>query len=89
MRYSNWSLNIAEYDVQVARQVLVDGSWPGTSGLTANDNITSGNEWETLVDNETPIATYYFSIKVDDDFHSAVFNVISQYLKQIGGYQSV
>ncbi len=84
MRYSNWSLNIAEYDIQVARQVLVDASWPGTSGLSVSDNITAGNEWETLVDNETPIATYYFSVKVDNDFHFMVFSFISRYLKQIG-----
>jgi len=60
--YSNTTgIDIAYYNISKARQILIDEGWPGTAGLTANDNITAGNEWEQLVTNESPLARYNLS----------------------------
>jgi peptide/nickel transport system substrate-binding protein len=84
MRYSNWEdFNIPYYNISVARQILKDSNWSGTAGLPINDNITAGNPWEVLVDSETPLATYNFSIiwKTRSEY---VANRLAYDLKQIG-----
>jgi ABC-type transport system substrate-binding protein len=84
MIYSNWGHDIAIYDLITARQTLIDASWPGTAGLTANNNVSIGNEWEKLVDDGTPLAIYNFSLIHDEYDHIIRANLISKYLKQIG-----
>ena len=91
--YSNWTaFNEPYYNIQIARQILKDAGWPGTETLTANDNITAGNEWEQLVTDGTPLATYNTSYLYDVwgpyTFNSWVVGNTSQLLaenlKQIG-----
>jgi len=84
MLYSNWDLNVAVYDIQVARQTLIDASWPGTTNLTATDDISHGNEWEKLVDDGTPLETYNYSIINGRSIHIFSSSLVTKYLKQIG-----
>ncbi|MFX1326645.1 MAG: ABC transporter substrate-binding protein [Promethearchaeota archaeon] len=83
IRYSNWDdFDVPYYNISITRQILKDANWPGTINLTADDNITAGNEWEKLVTNNTPLATYNFS-----SFHSGmdfIGNLVIEDLKQIG-----
>ncbi|MHA1986840.1 MAG: ABC transporter substrate-binding protein [Promethearchaeota archaeon] len=84
MLYSHWgSFDMPYYDISIARQALKDVNWPGTAGLTANNNISAGNEWELLVTDGTPLATYNhsFPIGTPDD---PLFVLLNESLKQIG-----
>ncbi|MFX1386398.1 MAG: ABC transporter substrate-binding protein, partial [Promethearchaeota archaeon] len=82
IHYSNWDdFDVPYYNISIARQILKDANWPGTINLTANDNITAGNEWETKA-NSQPLATYNFSSFTSGmDF---VGNLVIENLKQIG-----
>lgn len=61
--YANWEdFDVPIYDVQTARQALLDAEWPGTTGLTADDNINLGNEWEEIANSTNPLGTYNYSI---------------------------
>ncbi len=82
--YSNWDLNVANTNLSVARQTLINATWPGTSTLTANDNVSTGNEWEKLVDDGTPLATYNFSMISGSSFHESQSILLTKYFKQIG-----
>ena len=84
MLYSRWDLNVPYTNLTIARQILIDVSWPGTAGLTANDNISAGNEWEKLVEDDTPLAVYNFSIEEGVETHILLASLIAKYLKQIG-----
>ncbi|GAH08028.1 unnamed protein product, partial [marine sediment metagenome] len=45
--YANWTaFNVPDYNITKAREVLKDANWPGTENLTANSDISPGNEWE-------------------------------------------
>ncbi len=82
MRYSNWDdINVPYYNISIARQILKDANWPGTINLTANDNITTGNEWELLANSES-IATYNFSTVWP--WMELVADLTIEDLKQIG-----
>lgn len=60
--YSNTTaFNIPDYNISLARQTLLDVNWSGTAGLSANDNVSAGNEWEMLVSNDTPLEIYNIS----------------------------
>ncbi|MFX0025632.1 MAG: ABC transporter substrate-binding protein [Candidatus Hermodarchaeota archaeon] len=62
MRYSNWvDFDVPDYNITRARQLLLAANWTGTSGLTPNDNITTGNDWEMIANSPTPLGTYNFS----------------------------
>ncbi|MFX0043268.1 MAG: ABC transporter substrate-binding protein [Candidatus Hodarchaeota archaeon] len=54
-------IDVPYYNISVARRTLKDGNWPGTDQLTANDNISAGNEWELLANSSTPLAIYNYS----------------------------
>ncbi len=83
MRYSNWEdFDVPDYNITRARQILKDANWPGTSGLTANDNITTGNEWEMIANSSTPLRTYNFS--TCNSWMEFVANLTIADLKQIG-----
>jgi ABC-type transport system substrate-binding protein len=77
-------IDVPYYNISVARQALIDGNWPKTDLLTANSNISAGNEWEKLVDNGTPLATYNYSSVYD--WPGCVWHGvrITEDLKQIG-----
>jgi ABC-type transport system substrate-binding protein len=85
IRYSNTTaFEVPYYNITKARQILIDVGWPGTENLTANDNITAGNEWEQLVTNRNPLATYnlsYIPWHVPTEGMSRLF---PDNLKQIG-----
>lgn len=87
MRYSNLTdINYPYYNVSKARLVLEDAGWPGTDNLTANDNVTSGNEWEVKANSLTPLATYNFTI-IDNEgsyLYTKSFPFLANDLKQIG-----
>jgi len=84
MLYSHWgSFDMPYYNVSIARQALKDANWPGTAGFTANNNISAGNEWELLVTDGTPLATYNYTFPIgtlDDN----LFVLLNESLKQIG-----
>jgi len=85
MLYSKWgAFNVPNYNIQTARQVLKDVGWNGTTNLTANSNISSGNEWEQLVIDEKPLATYNFTYIAGWEYYETIFNITSESLKQIG-----
>ncbi len=86
MLYSNWEdFDLPYYNLTHARQVLKDVNWNGTAGsLTANDNISAGNEWESLVTNETPLAIYNYTYGVASDYSVFYKDLIVESLKQIG-----
>ncbi len=83
VRYSNWEdFDVPYYNITRARQILINVSWPGTSGLTANDNISAGNEWETLANSPSPLEVYNFSSS--NPFFELAANLTIENLKQIG-----
>lgn len=86
MLYSNITdIEYPYYNVSKARQVLKDVNWSGLAGaLTADDNISAGNEWEKLVDDETPLATYNFTYTLDDTLSILIAPLLAKDLKQIG-----
>ncbi|MHA2266754.1 MAG: ABC transporter substrate-binding protein [Promethearchaeota archaeon] len=85
VQYSKWgAFNVPDYNITIARQILKDIGWNGTSSLIVNGNISSGNEWEQLVINETPLATYNFTYVPGWGYYELLFNLISDMLKQIG-----
>ncbi|MFW9948171.1 MAG: ABC transporter substrate-binding protein, partial [Candidatus Odinarchaeota archaeon] len=53
--YSNSTgIDIPYYNISIARQTLKDVNWSGLAGaLTADNNVSTGNEWEKLVDDGT------------------------------------
>ena len=85
MLYSNITdIEYPYYNVSKARQVLKDAGWPGTSTLTANNNITTGNEWEMLVSNNTALAIYNFTYTATDALSILIAPLLENDLKQIG-----
>ncbi|MEE9376438.1 MAG: ABC transporter substrate-binding protein [Candidatus Lokiarchaeia archaeon] len=86
MLYSHWgSFDMPYYNISIARQALKDVNWNGTTGLTANDNISAGNEWELLVTDGTPLATYNLTYPIDGIFGDEYFYImLNENLKQIG-----
>ena len=62
IKYSNiTAFEVPYYNISKARKILIDVGWPGTENLTANDNITAGNEWEQLVTSGNSLASYNLS----------------------------
>ena len=84
--YSNTTeINVPYYNITMARQTLKDVNWNGIAGaLTANDNITVGNEWEKLLEDGTPVATYNFSYIAGMLNGIILLNITRENLKQIG-----
>ncbi|MFX1567035.1 MAG: ABC transporter substrate-binding protein [Promethearchaeota archaeon] len=85
--YNTTGINVPFYDVSIARQTLKDVNWNNTAGaLTADNNISAGNEWEKLVDNGTPLAIYnYTYVKNSPIFPPLNFiTLLIENLKQIG-----
>lgn len=84
--YSNSTgIEVPYYNISIARQTLKEVNWNGLAGaLTADDNISVGNEWEQLVDEGTPLATYNFTY-ISGMLNGRVFlNITKENLKQIG-----
>ncbi|MHA2131965.1 MAG: ABC transporter substrate-binding protein [Promethearchaeota archaeon] len=83
--YSNTtSIDVPYYNISLARKILKDAGWPGTSNLTADDDISPGNEWELLVNNLTPIANYTFDYSPFGIFSPLLAKLLQVNLKQIG-----
>jgi peptide/nickel transport system substrate-binding protein len=60
--YSNWEdFDVPNYNITKARQVLKDNNWPGTESLTVNNNVTPGNEWESIAYSLAPLSAYNVS----------------------------
>jgi len=84
MPYSHWgSFDAPYYNISIARQALKDANWPGTAGLTVNDNISAGNEWEMVANSSTPLATYNYTWPTgfSEDY---LYYLLNENLKQIG-----
>ena len=84
MPFSHWgSFDAPYYNISIARQALKDANWPGTEGLTVNDNITAGNEWEVVANSSTPLATYNYTWPTgfSEDY---LYYLLNENLKQIG-----
>ena len=85
MLYANWEdFNVPEYDIQTARQALIDANWPGTEGLTANDDISPGNPWETKALSSSPLETYNFTYIIGNERRYAMASLFHENLTQIG-----
>ncbi|MHA1986952.1 MAG: ABC transporter substrate-binding protein [Promethearchaeota archaeon] len=83
--HNTTSINSPYYNISVARQTLKDGNWPGTELLTANDNVSAGNEWEKLVTDGIPFATYNYSFVLESAYTFVLFlNELTEAFKQIG-----
>jgi peptide/nickel transport system substrate-binding protein len=83
--YHNISgINVPYYNISQARQILIDAGLPSTSGLTANDNISTGNEWETLANSASPLATYNYSYIYDRGFTVNFSSILVKNFEQIG-----
>ncbi|MFX1346112.1 MAG: ABC transporter substrate-binding protein [Promethearchaeota archaeon] len=83
--YSNsTNINFPYYNISIARQTLKDVNWNGLAGaLIADDNISTGNEWEKLVDDGTPLATYNYTT-IPSPFSDILLDILTENLKQIG-----
>ncbi|MFX1497304.1 MAG: ABC transporter substrate-binding protein [Promethearchaeota archaeon] len=84
--YSNTtSIEVPYYNISIARQTLKDVNWSGVAGaLTADDNVSAGNQWEKLVDDGKPLETYNFTY-ISGMLNGIVFlNIVTEDLKQIG-----
>ena len=87
MLYSNWEdFEVPVLNITKARQVLKEANLPGTADLTANDNVSAGNEWERLVENGNPLARFNFTYNVHPnwDFHREMALLFQHNLTQIG-----
>lgn len=85
MLYSNnEDFNVPYYNISKARQTLIDAGWNGTFNLTANYNISAGNEWEKIANSSFPLATYNFTYAVGWPFAENMSALLTENLKQIG-----
>ena len=78
------SFDVPYYNISLARQILKEAGWPGTSDLTADDDISPGNSWEMLVSNETPLATYTLDYLPGNPLCVGMAFPVPDDLKQIG-----
>jgi peptide/nickel transport system substrate-binding protein len=80
-------INPPFYNVSVARQTLIEANWHNTSALTANNDISPGNEWETIAISTYPLETYNFTYASDwvpwHDSYKIMLEIVEN-LKQIG-----
>jgi peptide/nickel transport system substrate-binding protein len=83
MRYSS-NLDMPYLNISRARQILKNANWPGTALLTANDNITSGNEWEMLAKSADPLSIHNFSVVLGSWGQPITANIMRIGLEQIG-----
>jgi ABC-type transport system substrate-binding protein len=85
MLYSSWEdFDVPVLNITKARQVIINANIPGTAGLTANDNVSAGNEWERLVYDGNPLARFNFTYYVNWDFHRDMALLFKENLTQIG-----
>jgi peptide/nickel transport system substrate-binding protein len=88
--YSNNSdIVLPYYNITIARQTLKNAGWNGTSGLTVNDDVSPGNEWESKAESISPIAVYnftyiHFTAQPVEMFPLLLMDILSESLKQIG-----
>ena len=83
--YSNWTgFDVPEYNISRARQILKDANLTGTVGLTVDDDISPGNEWETKANSSSPLVTYNTSLPYDSWGLNNTSSLIAENLKQIG-----
>ncbi len=85
--YNITGISTSYYNISIARQALIDASWPGTANLTANANISTGNEWEMIANSSNPLATYNYTwiqgfMPQFYENHTGI--VLTENLKQIG-----
>ncbi|MFX1327701.1 MAG: ABC transporter substrate-binding protein [Promethearchaeota archaeon] len=86
--YSNTTaFEVPNYNITKARQILIDELGPFNSrvaSLTANENITAGNEWERLVTEGVEIAKYTLDYKPGHRVLEGLATPVPDNLKQIG-----
>ena len=84
IQYSSDDFDVPYCNITRARQALLDVDWPGTEGLIADDNVSSGNPWETIANSYDPIATYNYSYIDGNGWQMIVLDPLQEDLKQIG-----
>jgi peptide/nickel transport system substrate-binding protein len=83
--FSNWDdFKVPYCNISLARQTLVDAGWNGTGSLTANNDISPGNEWETIANSSFPLANFNFTYITGNFYTGAPAQLSIDYLKQIG-----
>jgi len=83
--YSNWSaFDVPILNITKARQALLDINWPGTENLTADNNVSTGNDWEVIANSSTPLALYNFSYIIGNPWRTNITYTFLENLKQIG-----
>ncbi len=82
--YSTENITLADYNIATARAALKDAGFPGTASLTANSDVSAGNDWEKLVTDGTPLATYNFSYNIGNPVREDILILITANFKQIG-----
>lgn len=83
--YVNWTaFNVPDYNITKAREVLKDANWPRTENLTANSDISPGNEWEVIANSSMPLATYNTGNGYDNPILNGTAALLTLTLKQIG-----
>ena len=86
---NNTNIVLPYYNITIARQTLKDANWNGTAGLTVNDDVSTGNEWELKAESSTPIAIYnftyiHFTAQPVEMFPLLLFDMLKDCLRQIG-----
>jgi ABC-type transport system substrate-binding protein len=79
--YSNTEdFDVPVLDLEIARKSLQDANWPGTAGLSLDEN----GPWEALVDDNTPIATYNYTYNVGSVLREGLLIRLQDNFKKIG-----
>jgi peptide/nickel transport system substrate-binding protein len=79
--YSNTEdFDVPVLDLEIARKSLQDANWPGTAGLPLDED----EPWETLVDNDTPIATYNYTYNYGSLIREPLLPLLRDNYKKIG-----
>lgn len=72
-----------DYDVKKAREYMKLAFPAETAGLTANDDISSGNEWEALTLSD-PIITYNYTYNTGSWLRKNLLPLLTENFTQIG-----
>ncbi|MBD3228945.1 MAG: hypothetical protein GF329_12220 [Candidatus Lokiarchaeota archaeon] len=76
--YSNWSLDVPEYDIVKARQVLQD------NGIATNFDINEDSEWIVAAESEEPLQTFRYLYPSYKERQTDLFYSVKHCLKYIG-----
>jgi len=78
--YHNDAFDLPDLDLTIARQTLIDASWPGTEGLTVTDDAA----WVAKAASDTPLATYNYTYNIGNEMRQNMLIVCQDNLAKIG-----